>query len=96
MNNNNLHLFQEKSKLSLAEVYEQEYLKQQGKAEEAGKAVSVLDKEGGENPKEVDEIRQAPPTFWDTAFLPNVSEKAGSSTLVSKWAPYLRKIQLCL
>ena len=51
--------FQEKSKLSLAEVYEQEYLKQQGQAEEAGKAVSVLDKEGGDNPKEVEEIRQA-------------------------------------
>ena len=49
---------QEKSKLSLAEVYEQEYLKQQGKAEEAGKAVSVLDRETAENPKEVDEIRK--------------------------------------
>ena len=54
-----IHPFQEKSKLSLAEVYEQEYLKQQGKAEEAGKAVSVLDKETAENPKEVDEIRSS-------------------------------------
>ena len=43
----------------MAEVYEQEYLKQQGKAEEAGKAVSVLDKEAVDNPKEVDEIREA-------------------------------------
>ena len=49
---------QEKSKLSLAEVYEQEYLKQQGKAEEDGKAVSVLDRETADNPKEVDEIRK--------------------------------------
>ena len=52
------HLLQEKSKLSLAEVYEQEYLKQQGKAEEAGKAVSVLDREAADNPKEVDAIRK--------------------------------------
>ena len=42
----------------MAEVYEQEYLKQQGKAEEAGKAVSVLDREAADNPKEVDEIRK--------------------------------------
>ena len=49
---------QEKSKLSLAEVYEQEYLKQQGKVEEDGKAVSVLDRETADNPKEVDEIRK--------------------------------------
>ena len=55
---NNLHPFQEKSKLSLAEVYEQEYLKQQGRAEEAGKAVSVLDREAADSPKEVDEIRE--------------------------------------
>ncbi len=33
-----------KSKLSLAEIYEQEYLKQKGQAEEAAKAVSVLDR----------------------------------------------------
>ena len=53
--------FQEKSKLSLAEVYEQEYLKQQGKAEEAVRAVSVVDREATDNPnpKEVNEIRSS-------------------------------------
>lgn len=53
-----LVLDQEKSKLSLAQVYEQEFLAQQGKLEQEGKEVSLLDREESETPKEVEQIRK--------------------------------------
>ena len=55
-----LILDQEKSKLSLAEVYEQEYLKQKSSLEEAAKKPGMLDDDGNEQtPKEVESIRRS-------------------------------------
>jgi len=56
-----LILDQEKSKLSLAEVYEQEYLKQKSSLEEAAaKKPGMLDNDGNEQtPKEVESIRRS-------------------------------------
>ena len=52
--------WQEKSKLSLAEVYEQEYLKQKSSLEEAAKKPGMLDDDGNEQtPKEVESIRRS-------------------------------------
>ena len=57
---------QEKSKLSLAEVYEQEYLKQKGDLEESKKTPGVLDDDGGDNgpPPEVELIKRAMKTLF--------------------------------
>ena len=52
-----LVLDQEKSKLSLARVYEQEYLKQQSLAEESQKTPGMLDNLDDEIPKEVEDIK---------------------------------------
>ena len=55
-----LILDQEKSKLSLSEVYEQEYLKQKSSLEEAAKKPGMLDDDGNEQtPKEVESIRRS-------------------------------------
>ena len=55
-----LILDQEKSKLSLAEVYEQEYLKQKSALEESAKKPGMLDDDGNEEaPKEIDAIRKS-------------------------------------
>jgi len=54
-----LVLDQEKSKLSLAQIYEDEYLKQKNQAEEATKVQGLLDAHNGEETsKEVEEIRK--------------------------------------
>lgn len=53
-----LVLDSEKSKLSLAEIYEQEYLQQQAKLEESKKVPGMLDHDSTEIPKEVEEIRR--------------------------------------
>ena len=55
-----LILDQEKSKLSLAQVYEQEYLKQMDALEQSKKTPGMLDDEGNEQtPKEVEIIRKS-------------------------------------
>ena len=55
-----LILDQEKSKLSLAEVYEQEYLKQKSSLEDSAKKPGMLDDDGKEEtPKEVESIRKS-------------------------------------
>ena len=55
-----LILDQEKSKLSLAEVYEQAYLKQKSSLEESAKKPGMLDDEGTEQtPKEVESIKKS-------------------------------------
>ena len=55
-----LILDQEKSKLSLAEVYEQEYLKQRNAMEESKRTPGMLDDDGNEKtPKEVESIRKS-------------------------------------
>ena len=55
-----LILDQEKSKLSLSEVYEQEYLKQKSSLEDAAKKPGMLDEDGNEQtPKEVESIRKS-------------------------------------
>lgn len=55
-----LILDQEKSKLSLAEVYEQAYLKQKTSLEESAKKPGMLDDEGTEQtPKEVESIKKS-------------------------------------
>ncbi|XP_059083521.1 U3 small nucleolar ribonucleoprotein protein MPP10-like [Tigriopus californicus] len=52
-----LVLDQEKSKLSLAEVYEQDYLKKKSDLENADKTSGVLDREDEDDPKEVEAIK---------------------------------------
>ena len=55
-----LILDQEKSKLSLAEVYEQEYLKQKNALEESLNTPGMLDNQGNdETPKEVESLRKS-------------------------------------
>ena len=54
-----LVLDQEKSKLSLAQIYEEEYLKLSEEKTEKKKSVGLLDKEEEETPAEVVEIRSA-------------------------------------
>ena len=55
-----LILDQEKSKLSLAEVYEQEYLKQKTALEQSARKPGMLDDDGNEeSPKEVAAIRKS-------------------------------------
>ena len=55
-----LILDQEKSKLSLAEVYEQEYLKQKSAIDDSTKTPGILDDDGNEQtPKEVESIRKS-------------------------------------
>lgn len=52
-----LVLDQEKSKLSLAEVYEQDYLNKKSELENANKTSGVLDREDEDDPKEVEAIK---------------------------------------
>ncbi len=54
-----LVLDQEKSKLSLAQIYEQEYLEQQSKTQEQSKVQGLLDEKPDEVPKEVEEIKKS-------------------------------------
>ena len=53
------YILQEKSKLSLAEVYEQEYLKQKGDLDESKKAPGMLDADDDGPPPEVDFIKRS-------------------------------------
>ncbi len=54
-----LVLDQEKSKLSLAQIYEQEYLKQKSDANDASKVQGLHDDKTQDTPKEVEEIKKA-------------------------------------
>jgi len=59
------YFFQEKSKLSLAEVYEQEYLKQKGDLEESKKTPGVLDEDADDGPPpEVELIKRSMKTLF--------------------------------
>ena len=95
-----LILDQEKSKLSLAEVYEQAYLKQKSSLEESAKKPGMLDDEGTEQtPKEVESIKKSMKILFSKLdslthfhFTPKckylITFKLQSSTLILRFNIY--------